>query len=89
MSPIYNIPTWTEENRSLHDAICQARVSKYSADALRQLLQMNKEKFVNLLDNEPKNSEHRRNLNASTLMNKTKLQVVLNYFFFIRQGLHQ
>lgn len=68
MSSIYSIPTWTEENRSLHDAICKARVSKFSADSLRQLLQMNKEKFVHLLDNEPKNSGHRANLHSSTFM---------------------
>lgn len=68
MSPIYSIPTWTEENRSLHDAICQARVSKHFADSLRQLLQLNKERFLNLLDNEPKNSAHRTNLNNSMLI---------------------
>jgi hypothetical protein len=65
MSFTYSIPTWTEENRSLHDAICQARVTKESADSLRQLLHLNKEKFLILLDNEAKNNAHRTTLNSS------------------------
>ncbi|KAI8337345.1 nucleoporin Nup186/Nup192/Nup205, partial [Blakeslea trispora] len=63
MSLAYSIPTWVRENQSLHDIIYQARVSKISADELNQYLQLNKEKFVNLLDDEPKNPAHRAMLN--------------------------
>ncbi|KAI8970167.1 nucleoporin Nup186/Nup192/Nup205 [Mycotypha africana] len=65
MSPMQSIPIWTEENRSLHDAICQARVSKESANSLKQLLHLNKDKFLQLLDNEPRNSSHRATLNSN------------------------
>lgn len=65
MSLTFSIPTWAEENRSLHDAICQARVNVEAADELKHQLQMNKERFINLLDNEPKNSSHRATLNSS------------------------
>ncbi|KAL9541318.1 hypothetical protein MBANPS3_009192 [Mucor bainieri] len=59
------IPTWTEENRSLHDSICQARVSKEYAGVLRQTLHMNKYKFLALLDSEPKNTQHRAMLTSN------------------------
>ncbi|KAG2192756.1 hypothetical protein INT47_008407, partial [Mucor saturninus] len=65
MSHTYSIPTWAEENRSLHDAICQARVNVEAADELKHQLQMNKERFINLLDNVPKNSSHRATLNSN------------------------
>ncbi|CEP15804.1 hypothetical protein [Parasitella parasitica] len=76
MSSMYSIPTWTKENRSLHDAICQARVAKESADSLRQLLHSNKEKFLVLLDNEGKNHAHRSTLNShKAYINRSALNV--------------
>ncbi|KAL7312233.1 hypothetical protein PS15m_008020 [Mucor circinelloides] len=65
MSYSSNIPTWTEENRTLHDTICQARVNKDSAVRLRQILYINKERFLMLLDSEPKNAHHRSMLNSN------------------------
>ncbi|KAG2231221.1 hypothetical protein INT48_001223 [Thamnidium elegans] len=65
MTQTQSIPTWAEENRALHDAICQARASVEAADELKHQLQMNKQRFVNLLDNEPKNSSHRATLNSN------------------------
>lgn len=62
---MFDIPTWSEENRSLHDVICQARISVELASELQHQLQINKEKFINLLDNEPKNQNHRATLNSS------------------------
>ncbi|KAI9473490.1 MAG: nucleoporin Nup186/Nup192/Nup205 [Benjaminiella poitrasii] len=80
MSPTFTIPTWTEENRSLHDAICQARVSKESANSLQQLLQLNKEKFLNLLNNEPKNPSDRSTLNSSkAYINRTSHNVTKDF----------
>lgn len=70
MSYSSNIPTWTEENRTLHDTICQARVNKDSAVALRQILYINKERFLMLLDSEPKNAHHRSMLNSSTYLDR-------------------
>ncbi|KAF1796787.1 nucleoporin Nup186/Nup192/Nup205 [Mucor lusitanicus] len=65
MSYSSTIPTWTEENRSLHDTICQARVNNDSAAALRQILHLYKNKFLMLLDSEPKNAQHRTMLNSN------------------------
>lgn len=62
---MYDVPTWTEENRSLHNAICQARVSVEAVSELQLQLQINKEKFIQLLDNEAKNQAHRSTLNNS------------------------
>ncbi|KAI8358504.1 nucleoporin Nup186/Nup192/Nup205 [Choanephora cucurbitarum] len=73
MSLVYSIPTWVQENQSLHDIIYQARVSKLSADALNQHLQLNKEKFIHLLNDEPKNPAHRTMLNSK----KTYIQRTL------------
>ncbi|KAL0136800.1 nucleoporin Nup186/Nup192/Nup205 [Mucor lusitanicus] len=58
-------PTWTEENRRLHDTICQARVSRGSAAALRQTLHLSKSKFLMLLDSQPKDEQHRTMLNSN------------------------
>lgn len=68
MSEMHSIPTWTEANRSLHDAICQARLSVEAAEGLQQLLQSNKERFIDLLDNIPKDSTHRSQLNSGKLL---------------------
>ncbi|KAG0171913.1 hypothetical protein DFQ28_000778 [Apophysomyces sp. BC1034] len=56
--------TWSEESRALHDAICQARVSNSSttADTLQHQLQLNKQKILNLIDDAPKNAQHRASL---------------------------
>ncbi|KAI8064293.1 nucleoporin Nup186/Nup192/Nup205 [Gilbertella persicaria] len=76
MSSTYSIPTWIQENQALHDAICQARASKTSAEALNQLLQVNKEKFLNLLDDIPKDSTHRSTLNNNkAYINRTSRTV--------------
>jgi hypothetical protein len=74
MSPTHSIPTWNEDNRSLHDAICEARATKDSADSLKQLLRLNKQKFLDLLDNQPKDTSHRSNLNASKCPKKKRKQ---------------
>lgn len=70
MTQTQSIPTWAEENRALHDVICQARASVEAADELQHQLQMNKQRFINLLDNEPKNSSHRATLNSSKFFSK-------------------
>ncbi|KAI7906401.1 nucleoporin Nup186/Nup192/Nup205 [Cokeromyces recurvatus] len=80
MSPIFTIPTWTEENRYLHDAICQARASEASANSLQQLLQLNKDKFLNLLDNEPRNPSDRNILNSNkAYINRTSHNVTKEF----------
>jgi nuclear pore complex protein Nup205 len=70
MSPTRSIPTWNEDNKSLHNAICEARVSKDSVDSLKQLLRLNKQKFLDLLDSQLKDTSHRNNLNASRCIKK-------------------
>lgn len=65
MLQMYDIPTWTEENRTLLDTLSQAKVSPEISNSLQQQLYMNKHKFLELLDNQPKNSSHRADLNAS------------------------
>lgn len=64
---MYSIPTWTEENRSLFDAICQARVSVEAAQDLQHHLQLNRQKFIDLLNTKPKNATHRATLNSSKI----------------------
>ncbi|KAL4205904.1 nucleoporin Nup186/Nup192/Nup205 [Rhizopus microsporus] len=65
MLQMYDIPTWTEENRTLLDTLSQAKVSPEISNSLQQQLYMNKHKFLELLDNQPKNSSHRADLNAN------------------------
>lgn len=65
MLQMYDIPTWTEENRTLLDTLSQAKVSPEISNSLQQQLYMNKHKFLGLLENQPKNSSHRADLNAS------------------------
>ncbi|GAA5798583.1 hypothetical protein HPULCUR_003988 [Helicostylum pulchrum] len=65
MNQTQSIPTWVEENRALHDSICQARASVEAADELKHQLQMNKQRFVTLLDSEPRNTLHRETLNSN------------------------
>lgn len=89
MSYSSSIPTWAEENRILHDTICQARVSKDSAAALRQILHIHKEKFLMLLDSEPKNAQHRAMLNSSMYLERTVMSPYLLTQAFLRQGIHQ
>lgn len=92
MTQPQSIPTWVEENRALHDSICLARASVDAADELNHQLQMNKQKFVNLLDNEAKNPSHRATLNSSKFLLKKacsldkKKKIAINTLH--RQGLH-
>lgn len=74
---MYSIPSWTEENRALHDVICQARVSAQAANELQQQLQLNKQRFLNLLDNEPKNRSHRE------LLNSSKPNIIADCYFLL------
>lgn len=85
MSQMYNIPTWTEENRTLLDAISQARVSPEASNILQQQLYFNKQKFIDLLDSQPKNSSHRTDLNSSKYLCYTNslLKHILIGFFFV------
>lgn len=71
-----SIPTWVEENRVLHDSICQARASADLADELNHQLQMNRQRFVDLLDNEAKNPSHRAILNSSKFLLKKHVYLI-------------
>lgn len=64
-----NIPTWSEGFRALHDALCQARVSTSpsAADILQHQLQLNRKKFLNLLDDAPKDNQARSTLQGGIL----------------------
>lgn len=73
MNQTQSIPTWVEENRALHDSICQARASVEAADELKHQLQMNKQRFVTLLDSEPRNTLHRETLNSSKFLLKKNM----------------
>ncbi|CAO3664623.1 unnamed protein product [Rhizopus stolonifer] len=65
MSQMYNIPTWIGENRTLLDVISQAKASPETSNLLQQKLYFNKQKFIDLLDLQPKNSSHRTDLNSN------------------------
>ncbi|KAI9354412.1 nucleoporin Nup186/Nup192/Nup205 [Pilaira anomala] len=77
---MYSIPSWTEENRALHDVICQARVSAQAANELQQQLQLNKQRFLSLLDSEPKNRSHRELLNSNQIYINRNLHTVSKDF---------
>ncbi|KAF7725155.1 hypothetical protein EC973_000407 [Apophysomyces ossiformis] len=70
--------TWSDESRALHDAICQARMSSsaLTADTLQQQLQLNKQKILNLIDDPPRNAQHRESLRAGkAYINRTTRKV--------------
>ncbi|KAI8084516.1 nucleoporin Nup186/Nup192/Nup205 [Halteromyces radiatus] len=66
MTAVDTKPTWSHGARNLHDFICKTRLSssENDADLLLQLLEDNKQRFRTLLDDAPKNTEHRRALQA-------------------------
>ena len=58
------------EARELFDHLCQARVSTAisSANTLQHLLQLHKQLFLDLLDDEPKNAQDRKMLQEGKIL---------------------
>ncbi|KAI8342800.1 nucleoporin Nup186/Nup192/Nup205 [Chlamydoabsidia padenii] len=68
MVDVSSPPTWTEQARSIHDLVCQARyitTSNGAADLCRQL-SVYTPIFLNLLDDEPKSAQDRQLLQSGT-----------------------
>ncbi|KAI9255327.1 nucleoporin Nup186/Nup192/Nup205 [Sporodiniella umbellata] len=65
MSQINSIPTWVSGNRELLDIISQIKSFPENLTLLRQQLYLNRQKFVDILDTQPKNGTHRIDLNSS------------------------
>ncbi|KAG0170312.1 hypothetical protein DFQ30_002656 [Apophysomyces sp. BC1015] len=66
MLPTKDNPGWAEEARSLHSLVCEAKNSASTsvAEFLQRQLQLHKSKFLRLLDNYPKQAEHRSSLQS-------------------------
>ncbi|KAI8366687.1 nucleoporin Nup186/Nup192/Nup205 [Radiomyces spectabilis] len=78
MFQLQTIPTWTAASQALQDAIAEARVSNSVAadNGLLQQLQQTKPLLRSLLDNEPKNAEHRTMLQTGkTYINRVMHKV--------------
>ncbi|KAI8993542.1 nucleoporin Nup186/Nup192/Nup205 [Pilobolus umbonatus] len=77
----YSIPTWAEDMRVLFDFICQTRVSSTAADSLQHQLQLNKQRFIALLDYPKKDASHRHSLKTTkkTYINRTTHNVTEDF----------
>lgn len=60
--PMDSTSTWTGENFRLFNTICQAQVFTIEGRELQHQLQLNRQKFIDLLDKEPEDAADREAL---------------------------